>query len=85
MTGNAFKEVLGEKFDSFSGKAYDISAKYKSDIINVYSGDDTLFSIVMYGSDILAVFADSSDPLDILPITKGRMAEDDQRLIMEKL
>lgn len=29
--------------------------------------------------------ADSSDPLDILPITKGRMAEDDQRLIMEKL
>lgn len=61
VTGNAFKEVLGEKFDSFSGKAYDISAKYKSDIINVYSGDDTLFSIVMYGSDILAVFADSSD------------------------
>lgn len=61
VTGSAFKEVLGEKFDSFSGKAYDISAKYKSDIINVYSGDDTLFSIVMYGSDILAVFADSSD------------------------
>ena len=29
--------------------------------------------------------ADSSDPLDILPITKGRMAGDDQRLIMEKL
>ena len=47
VTGNAFKEVLGEKFDSLSGKAYDISAKYKSDIINVYSGDDTLFSIVM--------------------------------------
>ncbi len=61
VTGNAFKEVLGEKFDSLSGKAYDISAKYKSDIINVYSGDDTLFSIVMYGSDILAVFADSND------------------------
>ena len=61
MTGNAFKEVLGEKFDSLSGKAYDISAKYKNDIINVYSGDDTLFSIIMYGSDILAVFADSSD------------------------
>lgn len=61
VTGNAFKEELGEKFDSLSGKAYDISAKYKNDIINVYSGDDTLFSIVMYGSDILAVCADSSD------------------------
>ena len=61
VTGNAFKEVLGEKFDSLSGKAYDISARYTSDIINVYSGDDTLFSIVMYGSDILAVFADSND------------------------
>ena len=61
VTGNAFKEVLGEKFDSLSEKAYDISAKYNNDIINVYSGDDTLFSIVMYGSDILAVFADSSD------------------------
>lgn len=61
MTGNAFKEELGEKFDSLSGKAYDISAKYESDIINVYSGDNTLFSIVMYGSDILAVCADSSD------------------------
>lgn len=32
-----------------------------------------------------AVGADSSDPLDILPITQGRMAGDDQRLIMEKL
>lgn len=29
--------------------------------------------------------ADSSDPLDILPITQGKMAEDDQRLIMEVL
>ena len=61
VTGNAFKEVLGENFDSLSGKTYDISARYKSDIINVYSGNDTLFSIVMYGSDILAVFADSND------------------------
>lgn len=61
VTGNAFKEVLGEKFDSLSGKAYDISARYKSDIINVSTGDNTLFSIVMYGSDILAVFADSND------------------------
>ena len=50
VTGNAFKEELGEKFDSLSGKAYDISAKYKNDIINVYSGDHTLFSIVMYGA-----------------------------------
>lgn len=32
-----------------------------------------------------AIGADSSDPLDILPITQGRMAEDDQRLIMEVL
>lgn len=61
VTGNAFKEVLGENFDSLSGKTYDISARYKNDIINVYSGDDTLFSIVIYGSDILAVFADSND------------------------
>lgn len=61
VTGNAFKEVLGEKFDSLSGKTYDISARYKNDIINVYSGDNTLFSIVMYGSDMLAVFADSND------------------------
>ena len=61
VTGSAYKEVLGEKFDSLSGKTYDISARYKNDIINVYSGDDTLFSIVMYGSDKLAVFADSND------------------------
>ncbi len=61
VNGNAYKEVLGEKFDSLSGKTYDISARYTSDIINVYSGDETLFSIVMYGSDILAVFADSND------------------------
>ena len=61
VTGNAYKEVLGEKFDSISGKTYDISARYKNNIINVYSGDDTLFSIVMYDSNMLAVIADSND------------------------
>ena len=61
VNGNAYKEVLGEKFDSLSGKTYDISARYTSDIINVYSGDETLFSIAMYNSNMLAVFADSND------------------------
>ena len=61
VNGNAYKEVLGEKFDSLSGKTYDISARYTSDIINVYSGDETLFSIVMYDSNMLAVFADSNN------------------------
>ena len=61
VNGNAYKEVLGEKFDSLSGKTYDISARYTSDIINVYSGDETLFSIAMYNSNMLAVFADGND------------------------
>lgn len=32
-----------------------------------------------------AIGADSNNPLDILSITQGKMAEDDQRLIMEVL